>query len=46
MGQQQKIDLGGFEAERLFVFFFNLARPLVQPAVDQDTATVAVDQVT
>jgi hypothetical protein len=45
MGEEEEIDAGGVEAERLRVFFDKLALPLEEAAVDENTLPSAFDQV-
>jgi hypothetical protein len=45
MGEQQIIDAGRIEAERLSIFFVEFAAALVHPAIDQDTSSGTLEQV-
>ena len=45
MGEQQEVDAGGIEAERLRVLFDKLALPLEKAAVDENPLPRAFDQV-
>jgi hypothetical protein len=45
MGEQQEIDVGGVEAERLRVLFDKLALPLEKAAVDENPLPRAFNHV-
>ena len=46
MGQQNVVDAGRIESERLRIFLVQFAATLVQPAVDQDPLAGTLDHVT
>jgi hypothetical protein len=46
MCEQQEVDGGGVEAERLRVFLVKFASSLEKPAIDEDPLSCAFDHVT